>query len=118
MKNKTLATLTFVSFAIIFLAFFAGDMQDLFYGAGAIGTLVFGGLTLSRLYQNDKHDKFPYIGGGIMLVFWIFALIMPGGLQLLGIFYLASGLYGAGKLYQLNGHASSNHPENSLIKKS
>jgi hypothetical protein len=101
MNNKTIASLTLASFVIIFVAVFVGaEWQEFLYGAGALGTLIFGGLTLSRLYRADSHSKFPYIGGTIMFVFWLFAIIAPGGMQLLAIFYLAQGIYGAGKLYQ------------------
>ena len=101
MNNKTIATLSLVSFAIIFLAGLTGDMAETFYAIGALGTLIFGGLVLSKLYQDDHTSKFPFIGGSVMLGFWIFNFIAPGGIALLAVFYLAFGLYGAGKLYRI-----------------
>jgi len=104
MNNKVIASLTLASFVVIFIAVFVSDvsLQENLYAAGAFGSLVFGGLTLSRLHRADQHSKFPYLGGTIMFVFWLFAIIAPGGMQLLAIFYLAQGIFGAGKLYQIS----------------
>lgn len=101
MNSKVLASLILVSFAMIFLGVFAEGFENFFYGAGAIGTMIFIGLGLSRLFTHDKKDWFPYLGGVVLFVFWSYAFIAPDGLGLLALPYMISGLYTAIKLYRV-----------------
>ena len=97
MSNKALSILLILSFAVIFLGLSFGDF---FYSVGALGTLILGGLVLSRLYRYDRSDWFPYVAGVVMLVFWSFAIIAPEGLEVFAPFYLVSGIWSSLKLYR------------------
>lgn len=97
--NKVIATLLLASFAAIFLGLALGDW---FYSAGALGTLIFGGLALSKLYRADHHDWYPYVAGAFMLFFWSFAIIAPEGVSILSIPYIAFGITSAVKLLRLS----------------
>lgn len=104
MKNKSIATVLLLSFLTIFLGLAAGDFEDMFYGIGALGTLIFGGLTLSRLHRIDKKSWFPYFSGTVMFVFWSFSFIAPEGIGLLAPIYLITLVFAAISLFSISDH--------------
>ena len=99
MKNKTLAVALLTSFLVIFLGAIDSIFSEFFYGAGALGTLVFGGLTLSRLFILDKHYWLPMFGGIVMFVFWTMTFVAPEGIGLLSSVYLITLVWSGIQLY-------------------
>lgn len=102
MNNKVISTFLLLSFLVIIVGLFAGNFEDMFYGVGALGTMIFGGLALSRLYRINKKSAFPYIAGIVMFLFWISAFIMPEGIGLLAPFYMIALIFAAISLFSVS----------------
>lgn len=101
MNNKVISTFLLLSFLTIIIGLFAGDFEDAFYGFGALGTMIFGGLVLSRLYRINKKSVFPYAAGIVMFLFWISAFIMPEGVGLLAPVYMIALIFAAISLFSV-----------------
>jgi hypothetical protein len=104
MNNKSIATFLLLSFLSIFLGLVAGDFEDMFYGIGALGTLIFGGLSLSRLHRINKKSWFPYFAGVVMFVFWSLSFIAPEGIGLLAPIYFITLVFAAISLFSVSDH--------------
>ena len=101
MKNTHLSILLFGSLIWIVLMPVFGVTSPFLYSVGALATLVFGALSLSRLYLLNKRHWFVYSVGTIMFAFWSYAIIDTNGLVLIAPLYMISLIWTGLKLYKL-----------------
>ena len=104
MNNKAIATFLLLSFVVLLLGLVAGDFEDTFYGVGALGTLIFGGLSASRLHRLNTKSLFPYFVGIVMFLLWSAAFIIPDGIGILAPIYFIVLVFAAISLFSVSDH--------------
>lgn len=93
MSNRIIAGCLGVSFLLLFVAEYTGDIADTLYSIGALGGLIFGVLAIRELNNMNKKAWFPYFYILITAVFWASAFVSEqDDTSTLGFIYLISGL--------------------------